>query len=47
MGLHLTHLHLNPEETGGIPQFNKIMVDGEEQLGTVWSFPDIFESYMN
>ena len=38
-----THFALKPlEETGGIPQFNKIVVNGEEQLGTVWSFPDIF-----
>ncbi|MFA7202811.1 MAG: hypothetical protein WC188_03770 [Candidatus Caldatribacteriota bacterium] len=44
-GVVSTHLALKPiEETGGIPQFDQIMVDGKQQLGTIWSFPDIMKT---
>jgi len=40
-----THLALKPiEETGGIPQFDTIMVNGKPVLGTIWSFPDIMKT---
>ena len=43
-GVLSTHLALKPlEETGGIPQFNKITINGKEELGTTWSFPDIMQ----
>lgn len=39
-----THFALKPlEETGGIPQFENININGKELLGTVWSFPDIMK----
>jgi len=39
-----THLALKPlEETGGIPQFEKIIINNQELLGTIWSFPDIMK----
>lgn len=28
------------EDLGGIPQFTNIVVNGEKQLATIWSFPD-------
>lgn len=41
-GLISTHFPLKPyEETGGIPQFNEVTVNGEKCLGTTWSFPDV------
>ena len=40
-----THFALKPlEETGGIPQFENIVINGQEVLGTVWSFPDLLKS---
>ncbi len=43
-GVVSTHLALKPiEETGGIPQFDQIIVNGKPVLGTVWSFPDIMK----
>lgn len=43
-GLVSTHFALKPlEETGGIPQFEKIEIDGKPALGTIWSFPDIMK----
>ncbi len=37
-----THLALCPiEEMGGIPYFSKIMINGKEVIGTIWSFPQI------
>ena len=43
-GIVSTHLALKPiEETGGIPQFDSIIIDGKQVLGTVWSFPDIMK----
>ncbi len=43
-GVVSTHLALKPiEETGGIPQFDTIMINGKPVLGTVWSFPDIMK----
>jgi hypothetical protein len=39
-----THLALKPlEETGGIPQFERITINGIDLLGTIWSFPDIMK----
>ncbi len=39
-----THFALKPpEETGGIPQFENIQINGEQALGTIWSFPDIMK----
>lgn len=39
-----THLALKPlEETGGIPQFERITINGQDLLGTIWSFPDIMK----
>jgi len=44
-GVVSTHLALKPiEETGGIPQFDNIMINGKPVLGTVWSFPDIMKT---
>lgn len=44
-GVVSTHLALKPiEETGGIPQFDTIMINGKPVLGTVWSFPDIMKT---
>lgn len=44
-GIVSTHLALKPiEETGGIPQFDSIMINGKPVLGTVWSFPDIMKT---
>ena len=44
-GMVSTHFALKPiEETGGIPQFQKIKMNDKEMLGTVWSFPDIMGS---
>ncbi len=43
-GVVSTHLALKPiEETGGIPQFDTIMINGKPVLGTIWSFPDIMK----
>jgi len=43
-GIISTHLALKPlEETGGIPQFETINIDGQTLLGTIWSFPDIMK----
>lgn len=43
-GLVSTHFSLKPlEETGGIPQFEKVKVNGEEIISTIWSFPDIMK----
>lgn len=43
-GVISTHLALKPiEETGGIPQFDTIMINGKPVLGTIWSFPDIMK----
>lgn len=43
-GVVSTHLALKPiEETGGIPQFDTIMINGKPTLGTIWSFPDIMK----
>lgn len=43
-GLISSHFALKPlEETGGIPQFERIMIDGKEVLSTEWSFPDIMK----
>ena len=43
-GLVSSHFALKPlEETGGIPQFEKITVDGKEITATEWSFPDIMK----
>ena len=43
-GVISTHLALKPlEETGGIPQFQNIFINGQQILGTVWSFPDIMK----
>ena len=43
-GVVSTHIALKPiEETGGIPQFDTIMINGKPVLGTVWSFPDIMK----
>jgi len=43
-GIVSTHLALKPiEETGGIPQFDTIMINGKPVLGTIWSFPDIMK----
>lgn len=43
-GVISTHLALKPiEETGGIPQFDTIMINGKPTLGTIWSFPDIMK----
>ncbi|MFW6246970.1 MAG: hypothetical protein ACOC22_02210 [bacterium] len=42
-GFLSTHFALKPlEEVGGIPNFEKINLQGKEMLGTVWSYPDIF-----
>ncbi len=39
-----THFALKPpEETGGIPQFENIQIDGQNILATIWSFPDIMK----
>jgi hypothetical protein len=44
-GVLSTHLALKPlEETGGIPQFERIKINGQDILGTVWSFPDIMKT---
>lgn len=44
-GIISTHLALKPiEETGGIPQFDNIMINGKPVLGTIWSFPDIMKT---
>lgn len=44
-GVVSTHLALKPiEETGGIPQFDSIMINGKPVLGTIWSFPDIMKT---
>jgi hypothetical protein len=44
-GVVSTHLALKPiEETGGIPQFDTIMINGKPVLGTIWSFPDIMKT---
>lgn len=44
-GLVSTHFALKPyEETGGIPQFETIKIDGKDTLATTWSFPDIMKS---
>lgn len=41
-GILSTHFALKPiEETGGIPQFERIIVNEKDILGTIWSFPDI------
>jgi len=43
-GIISTHLALKPiEETGGIPQFDTILINGKPVLGTIWSFPDIMK----
>lgn len=43
-GVISTHLALKPlEETGGIPQFQNIIINGQQILGTIWSFPDIMK----
>ena len=43
-GVVSTHFALKPlEETGGIPQFEDITINGEKALGTIWSFPDIMK----
>lgn len=43
-GVVSTHLALKPiEETGGIPQFDTLMINGKPVLGTIWSFPDIMK----
>jgi hypothetical protein len=40
-----THLSQKPiEEIGGIPQFDKLTINGEEKLATIWSFPDIMKT---
>jgi hypothetical protein len=45
IGVISTHLALKPiEETGGIPQFDSIVVNGKPMLGTIWSFPDIMKT---
>ena len=39
-----SHFALKPlEETGGIPQFERININGKDMLGTEWSFPDIMK----
>jgi len=44
-GVVSTHIALKPiEETGGIPQFDTIMINGKPVLGTIWSFPDIMKT---
>lgn len=44
-GVLSTHLALKPiEETGGIPQFENVSINGKNMLGTVWSFPDIMKT---
>ena len=44
-GVLSTHLALKPlEETGGIPQFENIIINGKPMLGTIWSFPDIMKA---
>lgn len=44
-GLVSTHFAMKPiEETGGIPQFERMKINGDEILGTIWSFPDIMGS---
>ena len=41
-GFMSTHFAVKPiEETGGIPQFKKINLNGEECVGTIWSIPDL------
>ncbi|MDD4081873.1 MAG: hypothetical protein PHD05_00665 [Sphaerochaetaceae bacterium] len=43
-GVVSTHLALKPlEETGGIPQFENIIINQKPVLGTIWSFPDIMK----
>jgi len=43
-GLISTHFALKPlEETGGIPQFDTVTINGKPELGTIWSFPDIMK----
>ena len=43
-GMVSTHFALKPlEETGGIPQFENLEINGEKMLGTIWSFPDIMK----
>ncbi len=44
-GILSTHLALKPlEETGGIPQFENIIINGKPMIGTIWSFPDIMKT---
>jgi len=44
-GLLSTHFAMKPlEEVGGIPNFDRFEINGEQVLGTIWSFPDIMGS---
>ena len=44
-GLVSTHFALKPlEETGGIPQFERVEINGKDELATIWSFPDIMKN---
>jgi len=41
-GMVSTHFALKPlEELSGVPQFSNVEVDGEQKLGTIWSYPDV------
>ena len=42
VGFLSTHFAIKPiEETGGIPRFKKIKINGHEFFGTQWTIPDI------
>lgn len=42
-----THIAMKPlEELGGIPQFDRIVINGEEVLATEWSLPDIMKVFL-
>ena len=42
-GFMSTHFAIKPiEETGGIPRFTKVTINGKEIPGTIWTIPDIF-----
>lgn len=41
-GMVSTHFALKPlEELSGVPQFANVEINGEDKLGTVWSYPDV------
>lgn len=41
-----THIAMKPlEELGGIPQFEKVVINNEEILATKWSLPDIMKLF--